>query len=1055
MVSAKPLGYVFATVAFLPMPFTSRFPFAAIVCLAGFLLTSGPAAAQAPPAPATLDLQLMQKAEQLSNEGKHAEAAAAYEELVTKYPQVASVPEANFRGGYAHYLAGEYDEAIAAFKRVLDNKNLPAELAQLAELSLSMTPQVLAAKASKLPVDDPARKVALGDAVKQFDAYLTKFPNNDEAESATYGKGLALYQLAKYDESTQALRGNLKKFEKSPTVQDSQYLLALTLATQANVALQNATKLDKTADANYDEAEKLLRDIINKRQNLALMNDAQFQVGELLLARAGFMNSPDDKQKQDATFTKAIEAYRSVAPKDLVVAAQKNRIAQFTDLKTKAGIAKDKVQFDRFKRVVEKEQEKLAQVEGRTDQTLTAKIKTGLIYFSEGREDETRVLFTHLDNLGVIEDPEDKKQALYFITMSYAAQNLADKAVEKYNAFQTAYKADPIAQNLQLVMGAMYLTEKLNDPDKAIQYFNEGIEIYPKGRNYGTLVLSRAQAQIQLKKFDEAEKALQATIATKPPKELAVDAEFYLGTVYSQTGKQAEAVKTFKEVRDKYPDTQQAEQANFQVGQLLSSLDPKGAIQELQHFLTKYPKSVLVPPALFALGNAEATTGQSDVALVTYKKLGTEFPKSDPAPFSYFERAKILAGAQKFDECLAVMKEFSAKYPDSPQLYQAYDFTAQIQSSQSKGAEAIATYEEFVSKRPKDSGTSEALLKLSAMWKTYSDSQGPYLVLDPAKRAEWQKGVDKSTAAAELLITDFPESPQVAQALNNLLDTQRLQQSVQLKTAADLEKYFQDLAARFSDKPSTQAKVLFTLAAFTLDKDKVKGVEQMTAAYKPDLKFAPEDLDLYGQALIDNKKFDEAAKVYEKLGKDFPLKGGDPKTASHDTQEAQAIILAGLGKALQEKGDKESKEKAGKMFADLEKLYPWSPKMLEVNYGIALDLHDKGQDDEAMKRLFEVIKAQKASAELRAKSMLLLGKIHETGKRFENAIDNYLKISVYYGGVPKVAAEGLWLGAQLLERQAAGEIPMPTPTPKPTAAPKATAAPKPAAKPAAPAEKKK
>src|SRR5262249_14111499 len=152
-------------------------------------------------------------------------------------------------------------------------------------------------------------------------------------------------------------------------------------------------------------------------------------------------------------------------------------------------------------------------------------------------------------------------------------------------------------------------------------------------------------------------------------------------------------------------------------------------------------------------------------------------------------------------------------------------------------------------KRPKDPGTADALLKLSAMWKAYSDSQGPYLVLDPAKRAEWQKGVDKSTAAAELLITDFPESPQVAQALNNLLDTQRLQQSVQLKTAADLEKYFQDLAAKFSDKPNTQAKVLFTLAAFTLDKDKVKGLEQMEKAYKPDLKFAPEDLDLYGQAL--------------------------------------------------------------------------------------------------------------------------------------------------------------------------------------------------------------
>ena len=45
----------------------------------------------------------------------------------------------------------------------------------------------------------------------------------------------------------------------------------------------------------------------------------------------------------------------------------------------------------------------------------------------------------------------------------------------------------------------------------------------------------------------------------------------------------------------------------------------------------------------------------------------------------------------------------------------------------------------------------------------------------------------------------------------------------------------------------------------------------------------------------------------------------------------------------------------------------------------------------------------------------------------------------------ELAAEGLWRGANLLERQAKGEIPMPTPTPKPVAAPKAPV--KPAGKP--------
>jgi TolA-binding protein len=1016
------------------MSFDRRFP-SAIVCLAASALASGPAAAQAP-AP-TLDLKMMQDAEALAGQGKHAEAAAMYEDLVKKFPQVPSVPEAHFRAGYSHYLAGNHDGALAAFKKVIDNRNLPAEQATLKELALSMTPQVLAAKAAKLPPDDPARKVALEDAVKQFDVYLKEFPTSDEAESATYSKALALYQLEKFDVAMDVLRGNMTKFAQSPTVQDSQYLLALTLATVASQAMVKATAEDKTADAQYDEAEKLLRDIVTKNQNLALINDSQFQLGELLLARGGFLTGEDNKQKQTDFFAKALDAYRTVASKDRVVTAQKTRIAYFADLRNKAGMAKDRASFEKYKRIVLKEEEKLAQIEGRTDQTQTAKFKTGLIFFTQGKMDETRVLYTHLENLGVLEDPEDKKQALYFVTMSYAAQNVVDKAIEKYNAFQAAYKGDPIGQNLQLIVGAMYLhpDSKVKDPNKAIEYFNEGLQLYPKGKAFGTLVLARAGAQIELKQFDLAEKALKDIQAGKPPKELAVDVEFYLGTVQVQTGKPADAVTTFKAVRDNYPGTPQAEQAHAQVGQLLSRLDPKAALPELQSYLTKFPKGSDVPAVLMALGTAQSATGQSDAALATLKKLATEFPKSGPAPYSYFERSKILAGLQKFEECLAVMKDFIAQYPDDKALYQAYDFTAQILTSQGKGAEAIAVYDDFVAKRPQDPAAAEALLKLSALWKGYTESQGNFIVIEKAKRDEWQKGIEKSTAAAEKLLAEFPESPQVAQALNNLMEVQRLLLVAKIKTEAELEKYFQDLAQKFADKPGTQAKVIFTLASFTYTKDKARAVEQMTAAYKPDLKFAPEDLDLYGEALIENKKIEEAIKVYEKLNSDYPLPPGDPKTAPREVQEAQAIVLAGLGKALQEKGDPESKQKGGKMFADLEANYPWSPKMLQVNYGTAVALHDQKKDDEAIKRIQEVIRAQKSNSELRAKSMLLLGKIHAANGRFELAIDNFIKISVFYGGVPTVAAEGLWLGGQLLERQASGDIPMPTPAPKLAATP--------------------
>ena len=199
---------------------------------------------------------MLERGEKLAGEGKHAEAAAAFEELVKKFPASALVPDANFRAGYAHYNGGNYDAAVEAFKKVLDDKKAPPELT---ELALSLTPQVLAAKAGKLPASDPNRDQGArggGEAVRSFSS--AKYPASEEVESASYSKALALYQLAKYDAAATVLRGSMQKFAASPTVQDTQYLLALTIGTMANVAMQAATGENKAADAQYDEAEKLL-----------------------------------------------------------------------------------------------------------------------------------------------------------------------------------------------------------------------------------------------------------------------------------------------------------------------------------------------------------------------------------------------------------------------------------------------------------------------------------------------------------------------------------------------------------------------------------------------------------------------------------------------------------------------------------------------------------------------------------------------------------------------------------------------------------------------------
>ncbi|HEV7868395.1 MAG TPA: tetratricopeptide repeat protein, partial [Chthoniobacteraceae bacterium] len=854
----------------------------------------------------------------------------------------------------------------------------------------------------------------------------------------------ALFQLKKYDQAAAALRTNLQRFPQSESIQDTQFTLALVLGTDGITALQKATAADPAAIAKLDEGEKLLRDIIAKRVNLAVMNDAQFQLGELLSARGAFTDAEKQKEQKEAFLKRALDAYRSVFTKEQVVQAQKQRIENVSQRRIAAGRGGDRQLFQRLQRLLEKELEKLAAFEGRADQTVTAKIKSGQIFFQLGKLDEARLLLTHLQQFA--EDPALKKEILYHITMTYGLQHRMDKAVERYNEFQAAYKGDELGQNLPLIMAIGFLSTnpKANDPEKAIAYCKEGLTLYPKNKFTSDLLNTQASALIQLKRYDEALALLREFIGTNPGPEFAADAQFNLAIIHMDTGKTDEAVKAFRELRDKYTGTRPAEQAAYRIGELLMGSDPKGAIVELKSFTTKFPDSQFMPQALFAMARAQVAANQSEEAIATLRDLPKKFPKSEPAPFSYFERAKIFLGRQDYDQCVAIMKEFMEQFPESNAQFQAYDFIAQIRTTQGKGMDAIATYEDFIQKRPNDPAVPDAILKLNALWKGYADAQGPIGAQNAEKRAEWQKGVDNSIAAAERILKEHSDSPAVALALNNMLDIQKSRVRSKMITEAQFDEYFEGLIKNAEGKPGTQSKIRFTLASYIFEKDKAKAVEIMQSAYNPELKYGGEDLDLYGQALMEAKKYDAALKVYEKLAEDYPLPGGiEPSKAPRVTQEVQAIALAGQGKALQAKGDKEG---GAKKLAELEKHYAWSPKMLEVNYGLALDLQSKKQNDEAIKRLLSVIKAPKASAELRAQAMLLLGKIHEEEKRFDAAIDNYVKISSYYAGVPAVAAEGLWRGAQLLERQGKGELPRPpraTPRPKtnPPAKPAAAAVP--------------
>ena len=949
--------------------------------------------------------------------GDYQNAAAAYEKALKDFPTDLIVPNAQIQLAFSYYFLAQFDQAAAILAKSTSGPPLPAELKQITD---GFLPQILSAKAAAMPDTDPKRKTTFEDAITRFSEYITKYPQAQDLENAIFSRAIAEYQIQQYDDTVKDLELNLQKFPQSSTLASSKNLLAITLATQGSQELSKSSGANTAAAFPlYKRAADYLREIIKKKEDIALINEANFQLGEILLNQAGF--SPE--AERPALYQEALAAFRDIAPKEQIIQLQQNKLKEFPARKAVALAAKNIALKKQLDADNERELKKFAELQGKPDQTATAQLKMAEIFFQQGNNNAARVLLKHVSPF--LTGDEDKKRELYFTTMTYALQNAADRAPAGYTAFQAKYKGDALADNLPFVMGNMFLGT--NNPTEAIRYFDESLALYPKGRFAGFSVASKASAETRLGKIEDAMQTFQKLLAQNPPPEIGVIAQTGLAGIYKDTRKWDEAIAAYTTAKEKYPGTTQAVESDYWIGYSTQQKgDNAGAIPLLDAFVKANPKSGFAPLALYLKGGAQIALGQKADAVVTLAAVAEQYPESQPAPFTYFTRAQLSASEGKTDDLIALMKQFIEKYPKDEKVYFAYDSIAQNAINTGKMDEGLNAYRDFVQKYPESAQAGEAMFKIAKVQTEQAGSLGRFAALNEQERSQWKTLIEGSVASSEELIKKYPDSPALALTLQTLLQSQRMLLSAELKKAPEVEQYFQTLADS-APSPNSKSKILFALANYVSEQDKARALTIMASAYNPQILFSPQDLDAYGTALLGQKKNEEALAVFEKLAANYPLPPGvSPAQASAQVQEAQAISLFGKARVAQIAGQT---AEAGKMFEQLKLIYPWSPKVLEANYGIAQSFKQQGKLDEALLLLGAIIREKNATADLRANSMLLGGYImlektktatdqKQKDEFLAAAIDYFAKIAQFYGGVAIPAAEGLWQGGQLLEQQA-------------------------------------
>ncbi|AOW09578.1 tetratricopeptide repeat protein [Flavobacterium gilvum] len=186
-----------------------------------------------------------------------------------------------------------------------------------------------------------------------------------------------------------------------------------------------------------------------------------------------------------------------------------------------------------------------------------------------------------------------------------------------------------------------------------------------------------AYANFKLKEYDAAGNSFQSQIDNnKTDKVRLNDSYLRLADCRFVTAKYQPALDAYiKVIESKSVD---GDYAYFQKALCYGFLSKNSKkIEEMNSFLSLYPKSDFQDDALFELGNTYVAENKTDLAIKTYDKIVTGFKNSSYTSRAILRQGLIYYNSDKDDLAIAKFKKVASEFPKTPEAYEAVS-TARI-----------------------------------------------------------------------------------------------------------------------------------------------------------------------------------------------------------------------------------------------------------------------------------------------------------------------------------------------------------------------------------------
>ena len=970
----------------------------------------------------------------LQNGGLYSRAAVRWKEFITKYPNDKRIGDIQYYLGLCQLHTKKYAESAAAFRVVLA-KYKTSKFAAGAQYNLGMA-LFQTASVSNKPDE-------FKTAAAEFAKVGTSFAQSKFVARALYFQGEALYSAADVTGAIGAYQKLIATHASDPLVPDTYYALGSTQ--QENGDHAAAAKTFEAFLANQSLAQHALAGEIRLRLGMALYSEEKFTDAEKhfdMVAKIAQFPHADFAMLRQAQCRMATDKHSAALP---LLDALLGQFAE-SQYRSSALVAKGKChftakQYDPARPPLEevaksstpeaaeatfwlgqcwldakKPAEALAVLE-----PAVAKFKEGdfAVYLQKSRIDalyelpdrrkETVPMYDAFAKQ--FTDHELTPHAVYMAALVSLENDDQLKSRQYANSFlgNAQFVEHPLRPAVLFVAAESHVLAPESDASadlaQAQQLYQELVAKFPEHERASRSYVRIGWCQYQAKQYDQAVQSLSGAVAKLKDPSHTAEAHLLIGRSHTSSGRDKEAVAAYEASLKAKEDWKRVDEVLIaQAASFRTLKDLNSARDRLNRLVAQHKTSAFVAQATYQLGEIAQEQKNDKEAIARFGEVWSKFADSPFAAPAAYGQGVSYFNSKDFPNATKSLTELLTKFADAELAVNARYLRGLCYERQKQFDPAIEDLQAFLAAKPKGGEAPDAAYTLAICQvglKQYEPAVASLGAL-VAQHPDY-KGTDKvyyelghalkksdklaeSIKAFETLVAKKPDSSYVAESWFHVGDyyeglaVKEQDEAAQAAVVAKAIDAYKQGAAKATDAVLHE-KLQYKLGNALFKSDKL--AEALPVLQAQIQKHPSGDLIapawfLTAECFFRQNAFDQALPLYVQVI--------NKKVAEN---RAQSLYRAGASA-----GNLKNWPVSQQYYTLLIGEFPKFALIEDAQYGLAWSLKNQTKISE-VRQICTALNGKKSEAA--AKARFLLGEIDFTEKKYEDAIEHFLFITVNFG----------------------------------------------------------